>query len=124
MKIIIGLIGSIASGKGTVAKYLKEKYQAETFKFSKILRDMLKRAYLDQNRDNLIKISLALREAFGQDILAKIISRELDFINDKRKFLTNKVMEEALYKIDDASEIIFLACSLDFPAGGLRGGGG
>ncbi len=77
MKIILGLTGSIASGKGTVSKYLKEKYKAQTFKFSQILRAMLQRAYLPETRDNLVKISLALREAFGQDILAKIISKDV-----------------------------------------------
>ena len=83
MKIILGLTGSIASGKGTVSKYLKEKYKAQTFKFSQILRAMLQRAYLPETRDNLVKISFALREAFGQDILAKIIAGDVQKTNRK-----------------------------------------
>ncbi len=39
---------------------------------------------------------------------AKTISRQLDFINDKRKFLTDQLMEEALNQIDPESKIIFL----------------
>ena len=39
---------------------------------------------------------------------AKKISRQLDFINDKRKFLTEEIMEEALNRINPDSKIIFL----------------
>ena len=39
---------------------------------------------------------------------AKTISRQLDFINDKRKFLTEEIMEEALNRIDTNSKIILL----------------
>ncbi len=81
MKIILVLTGPIASGKGTVSKYLKEKYKAKSFKFSKILRDILDRAYLSQTRNNLVKISIVMRENFGQDILAKIIAKDVSKTN-------------------------------------------
>ncbi len=80
---IIGLTGPIASGKGTVAGYLEKEYQAQNFKFSKILRDVLDRLYLEQNRDNLIKMSIILRENFGQDILAKIIAADVKGVDSE-----------------------------------------
>jgi len=52
-----------------------------------------------------LSLEILLTDDYAQ---AKIISRKLDFINDKRKFLTDQVMEEALDKIDNTSEIIFL----------------
>lgn len=77
-KIIIGFVGLLASGKGTAAKYLEEKYHASSYRFSTILRDMLRRAYLEQTRDNMIKISEAIRGTFGEDILAKTIARDAE----------------------------------------------
>jgi dephospho-CoA kinase len=75
-KIIIGLVGEISSGKGTAAAYLSEKYQAETLKFSTVLRDILKRLYLDISRQNLQTLSPLLREGFGQDVLARVINED------------------------------------------------
>lgn len=73
-KIILGFTGLLASGKGTVAKYFEEKYQAKSFRFSTILRDLTSRIYLEQSRDNLIKMSEIVRATFGEDILAKAIA--------------------------------------------------
>jgi len=75
-KIIIGLVGPIASGKGTVKKYLVEKYSAQDCRFSTILRDVLKRLSIEPSRDNLINLSTILREQFGQDLLAKVIAND------------------------------------------------
>jgi dephospho-CoA kinase len=36
-KIILGLVGEIASGKSTVTDYIKQKYGAVSFRFSDIL---------------------------------------------------------------------------------------
>ena len=33
MKIILGFVGDLASGKGTICKYLNEKYSANTYRF-------------------------------------------------------------------------------------------
>jgi len=77
-KIILGLVGEIASGKGTVAKYLENKYTASIHRFSTPLRDILNRIYLDIDRKNMQTLSTTLREAFGQDLLAKIIGRDAD----------------------------------------------
>lgn len=76
-KIILGFVGEIASGKGTAAKYLEEKYNAKTHKFSTPLRDLLKRLYLEINRQNMQNISTILRAEFGQDLLAKIIAQDV-----------------------------------------------
>jgi dephospho-CoA kinase len=74
--IIIGIVGEIASGKGTAAEYIKEKYAGTIFKFSTVMRDVLSRLYLPQTRENLQMISLALRQTFGQDLFAKTMARD------------------------------------------------
>jgi dephospho-CoA kinase len=76
-KLIIGLAGKIASGKGTVAAYLQAKYQAEIFGFSTPLRDILKRLYLEASRPNLAGLSSVLRSQFGQDLLSRAITQDL-----------------------------------------------
>jgi dephospho-CoA kinase len=76
-KKVLGFTGLIASGKGTACKYLREKYGAESFRFSTILRDVADRVYLPQTRENLQNISQVLRENFSQDILSKAIAEDV-----------------------------------------------
>lgn len=75
--LILGFVGRIAAGKSTVGQYLKDKHNASIHRFSTVLREIASRLYLEQNRDNLQKISSALRQAFGDDILAKTIAEEV-----------------------------------------------
>ncbi len=76
-KKIIGLVGPIASGKGTAKKYLQEKYGAVEFRFSSILRDALDILGIEQTRDNIIALSTWGRENFGSDLLAKAMSKKI-----------------------------------------------
>lgn len=75
-KIIIGLVGPLASGKETVKKYLVEKYKAKDCRFSTILRDILNRVTIPISRENLQKLSTVLRVNFGEDLLAKAIAMD------------------------------------------------
>lgn len=77
-KIIIGLVGLQASGKGTAAKYLSEKYGASTHRFSTMLRDVLNRVYVDISRDNLQILSSSLRQNFGEDLMARVIAQDVE----------------------------------------------
>jgi len=76
-KIIFGFVGPLASGKGTSAAYLKEKYGANTYRFSTMLRDIVTRLHLEINRDNLIKMSEAIREKFGEETMAKTMAQDV-----------------------------------------------
>lgn len=76
-KIILGFIGPLASGKGTLAKYLGEKYGCATYRFSSMLRDVLQRLYVEPTRANLQKVSQILRENFGQDLMSKVIAEDV-----------------------------------------------
>lgn len=75
-KIILGLVGEISSGKGTITKYLTDKYDASSYRFSTMLRDILDRLYMEQSRENMQKLSTMLRENFGEDALAKVMSED------------------------------------------------
>ena len=66
-KIIIGLVGEIACGKGAVVDYLVKKHKASSYRYSKILRDILDLVYQGQTRKNMTNLSDWLRKKFGQD---------------------------------------------------------
>lgn len=85
MKIILGLAGEIASGKGTFAKYIVENKNGSSHRFSTMLRDVAQRMYLEENRENLQKISTMLRDNFGSDILSKTIYHDVD--NDSHEII-------------------------------------
>jgi len=76
-KKIIGLAGEIASGKGTVAEYIKNNYRGSLYRFSTILRDILDRLYLKQSRENMQKLSTAMRENYGQDLFSKVLNKDI-----------------------------------------------
>lgn len=75
-KVIIGLVGEMASGKSTVTQYLKEKHDAVTFRFSDALRDMLNRLHIENSRSNLQILSTVLRQNFSEDILSKVLATD------------------------------------------------
>jgi dephospho-CoA kinase len=82
-KIILGFVGEMVSGKGTVAEYLQKKHNASTHRFSTMLRDVADRLYLEKSRLNLQKLSQVLRENFSQDIMARVMAEDVkNDIND------------------------------------------
>jgi dephospho-CoA kinase len=77
-KIIFGLVGDLAAGKGTVAKYLKDKYNVNTYRFSTMLRDILHRIHIKETRESMQKLSTFIRENFGQDVMSEVISKDVE----------------------------------------------
>lgn len=77
-KVVLGISGEIASGKDTVGDYLAVTYGALKLRFSQPLRDTLDRLGLDQNRENMARLSMHLRKAFGEDILSRVILSEAE----------------------------------------------
>jgi dephospho-CoA kinase len=88
-KIIIGLVGEIASGKDTVAKYLEKKYGSQTVSFSGPLRAILDILDLPQTRENMAWLGVDLRQRFGQDILAKAVTAQVRKSKNKMVALPN-----------------------------------
>lgn len=98
-KLIIGLVGEIAAGKGSVSKYLEDKYGATSCRFSSVLRDILSRLYIDITRQNMQTLSSTLRPAYGQDVFAKAIT------NDAKTAKSNIVVVDGIRRFAD---IIYL----------------
>ena len=72
-KIVFGIIGMPASGKGTIADYLEKTYGAPKLRFSDALSTILERLKLEKTRDHQITLSEVLRETCGEDILSRAI---------------------------------------------------
>jgi len=83
--MIIGLVGPMASGKGVVSQYIQDNYQAGYHRFSHMLRDVVRRLGIEESRENLQKISICLRENFGQNLMAHAIKHEVE--NDDKEIV-------------------------------------
>lgn len=75
--MIIALTGEKISGKTTVAHHLVREYQAEYFRFSQILMDVLERLHQPVSRKNLVAVGTQLRTLFGDDFLATVLSQDI-----------------------------------------------
>jgi dephospho-CoA kinase len=75
--MIIGLTGSFASGKDTVAEYLVDKKGFVHYSLSDIIRDEVRKKKCKVTRNNLISTGIALRTKFGYSVLAERILKKL-----------------------------------------------
>jgi len=114
-KIILGLTGEIASGKGTVVKYLVEKHDASTHRFSTIMRDVLDRLHIEHTRDSLQKTSSMLRDTFGENILAKVMAQ--DTKEDKNEIIVidgvRRVQDIEFLRQDPNFKLVFVDTNLE-----------
>ncbi len=99
-KLIIALVGPIASGKGVTEEYISKNYQASSFKFSRPLRSVLEILQLEPSRENLQNLSLDLRNRFGEDLLAKIIARSAKLAQN------DIVVIDGVRRLADISELL------------------
>lgn len=76
-KIIFGLVGPMASGKDAVKKYLEQKHEGISFRFSSILRGALDCLGIEHKRENIMALSTWARQTFGEDLLAKAMAKNV-----------------------------------------------
>lgn len=76
-KIVIGLVGPIASGKGTIAKILEEKGY-KFYSLSEGLKEEVQRRGLKVSRYNCNLVSNDMRQNLGADILAKMTAEIIE----------------------------------------------
>ncbi len=112
-KIILGLVGEIASGKDTMADYLKAKYDSQTVSFSEPLRDILDRIYLPQSRINMANLGKKLRELFGEDILSLTIAKEAEASPKKIVCLPNVRLEGDIIHLSKMSGFVLVGINTD-----------
>ncbi len=98
-KMVLGLAGEMASGKGTIAQYIHDTCHTSSHRFSTMLRDVLDRLHIAQSRENLQALSTMIRETYGQDTLARVMAE------DVKKDAADIVVVDGVRRLDD---IIYL----------------
>jgi len=114
--LVIGLAGEIASGKGTVAKYLAQHHHAVEYKFSNILGDILNRVHLDKNRENFTNLSIGLRKYYGQDILAHALAEDVKEASDNIIVVDGVRRKADLKYLRELDNFIFVFIAADVKA--------
>jgi dephospho-CoA kinase len=77
-KIVIGLIGEKGAGKGSISKYLMEKFGAVHNGTSPILKRTLDDLHIPATRDNLIKLALVLKEGFWPAVVIDSLITDIE----------------------------------------------
>jgi dephospho-CoA kinase len=69
--IIIGVTGTIGSGKGTVVEYLVSKHGFRHYSARQFLGEEVKRRGFPDNRDSIVETAISLRTQYGADYVAE-----------------------------------------------------
>jgi len=76
---VLGVTGKRASGKDTVAHYLRDKYDFEVLTYTdNVLSPILKKQRKRVTRENLINLALEMRKKRGNYILTAIICEKIE----------------------------------------------
>jgi dephospho-CoA kinase len=78
MKLVVGLVGRIGSGKTSVSEHLHLKYGASQYRFSQILVDILERLHLPPKREYLQTLGTVLREELDQNAIVYALEKDLE----------------------------------------------
>ncbi len=81
MRILIGLTGPMASGKGESAKYLVEKKGFSYISLSDMVREEVRRRGLELTRENMQNTGNSMRKTGGAGILGKLVREKISGTN-------------------------------------------
>jgi dephospho-CoA kinase len=74
-KIVFGITGELLSGKTTAADFFIKEFNAERFKFSGLLDEVLKILDLPLTRINEQDMGALLKKEFGEDVLVNTLAK-------------------------------------------------
>jgi len=74
---MIGVVGTIGSGKGVVCRYLKEKYRFRVVTMSNILRALARKNKIRISRESLQRIQDKYHEKYGLDYLINLAIKKI-----------------------------------------------
>ncbi len=78
MKLVIGLVGHMGSGKGVISDYIREKHGASQHRFSQVLMDLLDRLYLPHDRKLLQELGACIRTRLGMEVIVDAFRKDLE----------------------------------------------
>ena len=82
--IVIGLVGDIGAGKGTVADYLEVKYKFHKHTVSDYIRSEARKRHIHPTRENLEKLSERLRARHGKDYFIRKVIQKVEKDGDEK----------------------------------------
>ena len=77
-KEVIGIVGTIASGKDKAGDYIAKKLQIPSFQISSPLKQICEKDGIEPTRENLIKLGTQLAEKHGDSYLAEYIVNQIE----------------------------------------------
>lgn len=103
MPVVVGLAGPQGAGKGTVIKLLtrmasKKYMRVQSVKFSDILSEVLDIMAIPRSRENYQKLVIALKDAFGGDVLTKALRTWIE-VTDADLILIDGIRWEPDYEM-------------------------
>lgn len=96
-KIVLGIVGEISSGKTTLTDYIKKTHKISSWRFSDILRDVLKKINIEETRSNMQNLSTMFRQTFGENLLSKVLAENISKSSD------NFIIVEGIRRPSDIS---------------------
>ncbi|MBP6912136.1 MAG: AAA family ATPase [Candidatus Pacebacteria bacterium] len=109
-KTIIGIIGTVGSGKDTAAEYISKKINIPTFQISQPLKDIAKNKNIKATRENLIEIGSNLVKEKGPAFLAELC---LVKISEDRGIITGIRMLDIIDYFKKHTNFILLSIFAD-----------
>jgi len=104
--MIIGLTGKNGSGKGEVAKYLKDR-GFQYYSLSDVLREEATKSGVEITRQNLIELGNKLRSQFGPGALAEKVFSRLD---PEKHYVVDSVRHPSEVEVFRRRADFMLAC--------------
>jgi dephospho-CoA kinase len=80
--MIIGLSGTLSSGKDTVSEYLEKNEGFQHISLSQVLRDLAREKRLEVNLENLTQLGNSILADYGRAYLVKKAEKQVDFSGD------------------------------------------
>jgi dCMP deaminase len=87
--MIIGITGTLGSGKGAIAEYLIEK-GFKHFSVREFLLDIIRQKGMPENRDSMVSVGNELRQLHGSSYLVEQLYERAKFFEDK---MPNSIIE-------------------------------
>ncbi len=81
-RIIVGLTGPMASGKGVTADYLKKEKNFKYISLSDMVREEVKKRGLELTRENMQNTGNDLRKSGGAGILGKLVREKIESLEE------------------------------------------
>jgi len=83
-RLVIGLVGDIGSGKGTVADYLEKRYKFHKHTVSDYIRSEARKRHIHPTRENLEKLSERLRAKYGRAYFIEKVIQKVEKDGDEK----------------------------------------